>query len=196
MLYPDSRTMFWKPTGELMNNSYDGYMELISERFLHISCLSVSFVWLLCPSAVVTPSGNGRIASLPLGSSSAAICEQPHGKGIAVPCPAFPQSWFASRLKFSHVKLKLASYMTANWYKIQAPCNKQCWTFCSGELDFSSGEQLEKFPFVLKWICLHQLWSTLFSSGAQALSQALAMFWLWCGSHQSWEDSLIPSAGR
>lgn len=149
MLYLDSRTMFWKPTGKLMNNSYDCYMELISGRFLHIGCLSVLFVWLLCPSAVVTPSGNGRIAPLPSGSSSAAICGQPHGKGIGVPCPAFPQSWFGSRLKFPYVKLKLALYMMANWYKIQAPCNKQCWTFCSGELDFLLASSLKSFPLYL-----------------------------------------------
>lgn len=116
--------MFWKPTGELMNNSCESYIELISGGFLHVSCLSVLFVWLLCLSAVVTPSGNGRIVSLPSGSSSAATSEQPDRKGIAVPCPSFPQSWFGSRLKFTHVKLKLELYMMANWYKIQVPCNK------------------------------------------------------------------------
>lgn len=119
MLSPDSRTMFWKPTGEMMNNSCEGYKELVSDRFLHISCLSVLFVLLLCPSAVVTPSGSGRTVSLPLGSSSAAISEQPHGKGIDVPCPSSPQNWFGSRVKFTHVKLKLVLYMMANWYKFK-----------------------------------------------------------------------------
>lgn len=98
----------------MMNNSCEGYIEPVTDRFLRVSCLSVLFVLLLCPSAVVTPSGSGRIVSLPLGSSSAAISEQPHGTGIGVPCPSFPQSWFGSRLKFPHVKLKLVLYVMAN----------------------------------------------------------------------------------
>lgn len=80
--------MFLKPMGEMMNNSCEGYIELISAELLPMSCLFVLFVLLLCSSAVVTPSGNGRRVSLPLGSSSA-TGEGSHWRGIGVPCASF-----------------------------------------------------------------------------------------------------------
>lgn len=73
----------------MMNNSCEGYIELIFAELLHISCLSILFALLLCSSAVVTPSGNGRIVSLSLGSSLA-ISEYSHWKGIGIPCASFP----------------------------------------------------------------------------------------------------------
>lgn len=51
--------MFLVPMGDMKRCSRRVYIDLISGR-LHIY-LSVLFGCLLCSSAVVTPSGNGRI---------------------------------------------------------------------------------------------------------------------------------------
>lgn len=76
-------TIFFMPMGEVRQNSCRVCVELISGRLLHISYLSVLFVWLLSPSAVVTPSGSGRIVPSPLGDSSA-DGEQSSWKGIGM----------------------------------------------------------------------------------------------------------------
>lgn len=78
-------TAFFVPMGEVRQNSCRVCVEFISGKLLHISYLSVLFVWLLSPSAVVTPSGSGRIVPSPLGDSSAND-EQSSWKGIGISC--------------------------------------------------------------------------------------------------------------
>jgi len=65
----------------MMDNSCEGYIELISAKLLHISCLLDVFVLLFRPRAAVTPSGNGRGAPLPSRSNV---------RGEALACPVLP----------------------------------------------------------------------------------------------------------
>lgn len=74
--------------GEMRNNSREGYIERISAELFHVSCLSGLFVLVLCPGAVVPPSGEGRTASAPSGSSGQRGAV-PRGGG-AIPSASFP----------------------------------------------------------------------------------------------------------
>lgn len=193
MLYSDFRTVFWKPNGELMNSSCEGYIELISDGFLPIPCLcSICLVALFqCRSDTLWQWQHSFIAIRELFSSNhwAASWER-HWCALSFP----PSELVWHKIKIHTCKIKVRVVHDGFDTKFKYHVINSVGYFALVSRTFLLVSSLKSFPLYLNYF---------FYINSEAHSSLLECR-LWakpyqcpgCGSQQNWENSLIPSSGK